>query len=662
MPRATIPEHLARNVRPDVLQSWKRSLMSGAELANPALTFRGEHHARAALRIAADPVLSRLAEELAGLDAGVLLCDHEAIVVQRWVSDTGILPLMDRINSDVGFCISEETIGTNGVGSVIESGGAIQISGPEHLAEALQPFTCVGVPVHHPITRRLEGVITMNCRANSGNPLLTPLMTSTAQEVESRLLAQATTSERQLLDEYLVAIGSRRAPVAAVGQDIFIAGPKVTDLLEGVDRAALWEYVRAVALGTTTQATAFGLNTDRFRITRCKPVERGGRIIGALVEFDIDRPTPEDVASATLPKPTVALPGKSPALANAITHATRLAAKGVPILIEGESGVGKFALARAVLASAHVDEAKIAVVDAAAGWVEGTSRFVSLLRRELELQPEALLLRHLEALTPEAAAASSALLDDLEALPAPPRIVATMTTSGGHDPGLRRLVDTVGVGRVTVPPLRDRHEDIAPTAVALLEKHRGPEAAALLLGHVALPDARSVAGQPPADGRHDPRAPVDGDGPGDPAGRVASRAAGQLAQARPLGDRGARAARRSSTRSSSTAATRWRPPSRWASPGRRSTASSRPTGWTRTSSTSDRSAGRHRDVTKLRVLDAAREHLLSDGVIPRHLEKQVRPQVIQSWKRSLLSGAQLANPCAHVQRRAPRARRPAAGR
>ena len=82
---------------------------------------------------------------------------------------------------------------------------AMQISGPEHLADALRPFTCVGVPVHHPITRRLEGVITLSCRATSGNPLLTPLMTSTAQEVESRLLAQATTSERQLLDAYLVA-------------------------------------------------------------------------------------------------------------------------------------------------------------------------------------------------------------------------------------------------------------------------------------------------------------------------------------------------------------------------------------------------------------------------------------------------------------------------
>ena len=456
-----------------MLQSWKRSLLSGASVANPALVYRGEHHARAALRLAAGPVLSRLAEELAGLEAGVLLSDHEAVVVQRWVSDAGILSQMDRINSAAGFCISEEVIGTNGVGTVIEVDRSIQISGPEHLADALRPFTCVGVPVHHPITRRLEGVITMNCRATSHNPLLTPLMTSTAQEVESRLLAQASTSERLLLDAYLVAIGSRRAPIAAVGQDIFMAGPRVTDLLEGIDRAVLWEYVRGVALGSRTQGEELGLTTDRFRITRCTPVERDGAVIGALVEFDLYRTVPDDFPAATMPKRPVMLPGKSPALVQATAHATRLAAKGVPILIEGEPGVGKFALARAVLESAQVASDMVAVVDAAAGWDEGPNQFVSRLRRELDQRPEAVVLRHIEALSPEAAAATASLLEELDEQPSPPRVIATMTTGGVPVPTLRRLVDTVGVGRVTLQPLRDRPEDIAPTALAVLEKHRG---------------------------------------------------------------------------------------------------------------------------------------------------------------------------------------------
>jgi sigma-54 dependent transcriptional regulator, acetoin dehydrogenase operon transcriptional activator AcoR len=480
-----IPGRLLKLVRPQVLQSWRRSVVSGAVLSNPALTYKGEHHARSALRLAADPVLSRLAEQLAGLQAGVLLSDHEATVVQRWVSDATILPMMDRINSNVGFCISEDTIGTNGVGSVIESGTAIQISGPEHLAQALQPFTCVGVPIHHPITRRLEGVITMNCQATSGNPLLTPLMTSTAQEVESRLLAQATTIERQLLDEYLIAIGSRRAPIAAVGNDIFIAGPKVTDLLEGVDRALLWEHVRAVALGTRSDSGLYGFATDRFRIARCKPVERDGAVIGALVEFDVGRPEHHDAGVPTPPRPTVALPGKSAALAQAVAHATRLAARGVPMLIEGEAGVGKFALARAVLDAAKVDAERIAIIDAAVGWAEGGAKFVTVLHHELEMRPDALVLRHLESLTPEGAAASASILEELSASRELPRIIATLTTTTG-DPaaGLRRLIDTVGVGRVVLAPLRDRREDIAPAAVSLVRKHS--KAKPVMLSSAAL--------------------------------------------------------------------------------------------------------------------------------------------------------------------------------
>ncbi len=156
----------------------------------------------------------------------------------------------------------------------------------------------------------------------------------------------------------------------------------------------------------------------------------------------------------------------------AIAHATRLAAKGVPILVQGESGAGKLALARAVLDAVQVPAARVSVVDAASG---GATRCRSsrCWRQELDLQPAAVVLRHLEALTPEAATATAALLEALEEQDHAPRVIATLTTGTPPGPGFRRLVDTVGVGRVTVPPLRDRHEDIGPAAVALLERHRG---------------------------------------------------------------------------------------------------------------------------------------------------------------------------------------------
>jgi transcriptional regulator with AAA-type ATPase domain len=125
-----------------------------------------------------------------------------------------------------------------------------------------------------------------------------------------------------------------------------------------------------------------------------------------------------------------------------------------------------------VLESADPGLAKVAVVDAAVGWVDGATKFVSVLQQELELKPAAILLRHLESLTSEAAAATASILEQLQLDNRLPRIVATFTTgSVGTNAGLRRLVDTIGVGRVVVPPLRERREDIAPAAAALLRKH-----------------------------------------------------------------------------------------------------------------------------------------------------------------------------------------------
>jgi len=475
-----LPEHLARAVRPSVLASWRRSVLGGAR-PDAALAYRGESHVTTALRLAAEPVLGQLAERLRGLQAGVLLADAEANVVQRWVADTSIRPLLDRINSDAGFNIAEDLVGTNGVGSVIEHGGPLQISGPEHLATALHLFTCVGVPIHHPITRRLEGVITMSCRANAANPLLTPLMTSTAQEIEHRILDQASVVERQLLDEYLVAVSARRGPIAAVGPDILMAGPKVTELLEGIDQALLWEYVRAVATGSRGDGAEYGLSPERFRIARCQPIERDGTVVGALVEFEVPRDDRREPRPAPATgRAALALPGKSAALTQTVSLATRLGAKQVPILIEGEPGVGKLSLARAVLASAEIDPVRVTTIDAAGGWA-GAGRFVNVLLREIELRPDAVVLRHLESLSADAAAASASILEEVIGSDWSPRLLATLTSSPQQpvSPYLRRLIDTIGVGRVVLPPLRNRREDIGPAAVALLAKHRGDKTVVL---------------------------------------------------------------------------------------------------------------------------------------------------------------------------------------
>lgn len=464
-----VPEHLAGAVRPEVLRSWRRSLHSGADGATPQLVYKGEHESHIGLRRAADPVLSRLADQLAGLSAGVLLADREATLVQRWVPDHDFVTLLDRIHADSGFDNSEHTVGTNGTGSVVEVGAAFQVTGGEHFNEALQAFTCVGVPIRHPITRRLEGVITMTCRAAAANPLLTPLMTSTAHEVEGRLLWETTRTERELLDVYLRSSRRGHRPVAVVSEGLLIAGPQVTDLLEGIDRELLWDAVQAAARDDRALARLIESVPELAKVLRCTPVETDGSVLGALVEFEVAEPARAEREAPV--QTAVSLPGKSHAAAQLVVQATRLASRGVPILVRGEPGVGKLTLAYALLRAVGVAPDQVSVLDVSSDWEAGAAHFVTLLRREFEGGAPAVVIRHLDLLSSEAAAACSVLL---ETAPATTRVVATMTTGPSVpplSPGMRRLVDTIGVGRVTVPPLRERRDDIATAANGMAAKY-----------------------------------------------------------------------------------------------------------------------------------------------------------------------------------------------
>ena len=173
----------------------------------------------------------------------MLLSDRDANIVQRWVADTWIRGALDRICSDAGFGAPEDCVGTNGIGTVAELGRPALVQGPEHFADALVPFTCVGAPIHDPTTRRLEGIITLSCRADAANDLLTPLMMSTAADIEHRLLDRPRRGRAPRCSTPTWP-PTGVASCAAVGKDLLIAATRATRLLDQlVDRDVLWDVV-----------------------------------------------------------------------------------------------------------------------------------------------------------------------------------------------------------------------------------------------------------------------------------------------------------------------------------------------------------------------------------------------------------------------------------
>ena len=430
--------------------------------------------------------MARLAERLSGLRAGMLLSDRHARILRRWVApDSGILAEMDRVFSVVGSSGSERFIGTNGIGTVVEDHRAHIVVGPEHFAESLSSFTCVGAPIHHPLTRKFEGIITLNGDVEAASPLLIPLITSTAQEIEQGLLSQASVVERMLLDTFLTANRSGAA-VAVVGEDVFIAGPRTLRLLEGIDHALIWQQIsHTVSLRQFASPVVVGTGSNLVAL-RCSPLRIHERLVGALFEVTektgpptsekaASRPGVAHGASATSPaggsgrsairlgswKGAAMLPGRSATWVNVLHAAALYRSSAVPLIVSGEQGTGKVALLRAMFDSEPGREGGIVVLDCTTA-AEDRTGWLDRFRSSMAAGQPVIVLRHLGALEDGVAAVISAFLDGAEDLGSSPRVVAT---SGPLDalrmnPAHRRLVDQISVGRVELPALRERGDDI----------------------------------------------------------------------------------------------------------------------------------------------------------------------------------------------------------
>jgi hypothetical protein len=64
----------------------------------------------------------------------------------------------DNAYAAEGFDFSEESIGTNGLGTALREGSAVFVRGPEHFNDALEELACARTGIRHPATGRLIGL------------------------------------------------------------------------------------------------------------------------------------------------------------------------------------------------------------------------------------------------------------------------------------------------------------------------------------------------------------------------------------------------------------------------------------------------------------------------------------------------------------------------
>jgi transcriptional regulator of acetoin/glycerol metabolism len=314
-----------------ILASWVRSRLCGAGPDRREARYDGSARDRdSRLQRAARPVLGRLSADLTGTPTALLLSDPDARVVRRWASEPAMERLMDSVRAAEGFVLSEDTVGTNGVGTPLESGRPVVVNGTAHYNEIFDGASCAGAPVRHPVTGRVEGVVSLTCRAAAANPLQLPLIAAAARDVERALLDAASATERELLEAFTAARHRTTRPVLCVGEDLVLATPAAARLVHGLSQGLLWDRARrAVADGGERRLVLEQLQA------RCRAIGD----VGVLVAID----PPRRERRRPAPRPS-ALAGRSAAWQAAVAAVADCIATRTPVVVWGEPGVGKTAL------------------------------------------------------------------------------------------------------------------------------------------------------------------------------------------------------------------------------------------------------------------------------------------------------------------------------
>jgi transcriptional regulator of acetoin/glycerol metabolism len=341
-----------------IARSWSRSMASG--LLPDARLQLADHSSGTELRqiltqnhellAHSRPVMEYLFEQVRHNQNVVVLSDNQGTLMHT-LGDAIFLDKAQRVALASGASWHESQRGTNAIGTALAEGTGVEIHGQEHFLEHNSFLTCAASPIMS-ANGSLMGILDISGDQHNGHPHTLGLVSTAARMIENRLMvAYSARGIRIHLHAQPEGIGTVAEGIVSVSEDGWIVG---------ANRAAMaYLQLNPSNLGVTPLERAVDLRMDEF-LSRCMlrpglPIQiraRNAHTLFAVVH------TPE--ASSTAGTQQAAKLDGSPVDAlscldtgdlrwrNAADKARRVLNKPIPVLIQGESGVGKEYFARAI--------------------------------------------------------------------------------------------------------------------------------------------------------------------------------------------------------------------------------------------------------------------------------------------------------------------------
>jgi transcriptional regulator of acetoin/glycerol metabolism len=444
-------------VRQAILASWVRSRQMHVHPAKLDLGMESESYRDTPLFHASERLIQSVASHMASEPMSLIVTDHEGVVLDRRTGDTGLEHHLDRVWLAPGFSYAEHRVGTNGIGTALESRGPAQVFGHEHFVERLEELACAAAPIRHPISGKIVGVANLTGWRREANWLMMTTAMMIARQIEQSLLEQVSHQQLTLLQDYLTASQRNQGAVLAVSEDLLMLNDRARSLLNPGDQAPLVAAASEALSSGRAQQIVVNLPSGAVVRVLCRPSwSTKGKPGGVLHVQAVAHDPPS--RALTQHRPAAPLPAAvgSGALWSRCVQAVdqQLQLREWTVLT-GEPGSGRRAVLRAVHDMRRPTEhiRVLQATDFGEGWLgeladELRGRASTLVLADVDLLPEGSINQIVEVLEPHR-----------ESTDTDRTWVAVTMASREAGPDLSALLACLP-RTIDVPPLRHHVEDV----------------------------------------------------------------------------------------------------------------------------------------------------------------------------------------------------------